>query len=112
VAAREVRHSAVFLAKARSLFPPGGTAAGRASFELFERLVLRAVELQLSRQFDDLPVALPGVEAIRHVMTHAVPMFPPLVVYAMLLTDGTVETLDLEVDEEYWDLIGDDDPDD
>lgn len=106
--AREVRHSAQFLAKARFLFPPGGTAAGRAPFELFERLVLRGVELQLSLQFDDLPVALADVEAIRHVMTHAVPMFPPLVVYAVLLSDGTIETLDLDVDEDYWDLIGDD----
>ena len=108
---RPVRHSAQFLAKARSLFPPGGTETGRASFELFEELVLRAVELQLSRQFDDLPAALPEVEAIRHVMTHAVPFFPPLVIYAILLSDGTVETLDLDIDEEYWDLI-EGDPDD
>ena len=108
---RQVRHSSQFLAKARSLFPPGGTETGRASFELFEELVLRAVELQLSRQFDDLPPALPGLEAIRHVMTHAVPFFPPLVVYAILLSDGTVETVDLDIDDEYWDLI-DDDPDD
>jgi hypothetical protein len=105
---RPVRHSAQFLAKARSLFPPGGSADGRASFELFERLILRSVEFQLSRQFDDLPIALPEVPAIRHVMTHAVPYFPALVIFAVLLTDGTVETLDLDVDEDYWDLIGDD----
>lgn len=73
--------------------------------------MLRGVELQLSRQFDDLPVALADVDAIRHVMTHAVPLFPPLVVYAVLLSDGTIETMDLEVDEDYWDTIGDD-PDD
>lgn len=93
------------------MFPPGGTETGRASFELFEQLVLRAVEFQLSRQFDDLPAALPDVEAIRHVMTHAVPLFPALVIYAILLSDGTVETLDLDVDEDYWDLI-EGDPDD
>jgi hypothetical protein len=90
------------------LFPPGGTETGRASFELFEQLVLRGVELQLSRQFDELPAAFPDVEAIRHVMTHAVPFFPALVIYAVLLSDGTVETLDLDVDEDYWDLLGDD----
>jgi hypothetical protein len=108
---RQVRHSAQFLTKARLLFPPGGTETGRASFELFEERVLRAVELQLSRQFDELPAALPEVEAIRHVMTHAVPFFPPLVIYAILLSDGTVETMDLDIDDEYWDLI-EGDPDD
>jgi hypothetical protein len=41
-------------------------------------------------------------------MTHAVPYFPALVIFAILLTDGTVETLDLDVDQDYWDLIGDD----
>lgn len=39
------------------------------------------------------------------------PFFPALVIYAILLSDGTVETLDLDVDEEYWDLI-ERDPDD
>jgi len=108
---RPVQHSAEFLAKARTLFPPGGSAEGRASFELFERLILRAAELQFSRQFDDLPLALGEVPAIRFVMTHAVPYFPALVIYGILLSDGIVETIDLEVDEEYWDLIGND-PDD
>ena len=105
---REVRHSDQFLAKARTLFPPGGSVDGRASYELFERLVLRAVDLQFSRQFDDLPIALPDVPAIRHVMTHAVPFFPALVVYAILLSDGAIEVVDIDVDEEYWDLISDD----
>ena len=108
---REVRHSDQFLAKARSLFPPGGSDTGRASFELFEELVLRGAELQFSRQFDELPIALAEVPAIRHVMTHAVPFFPALVIYGILLSDGVVEILDLDVDEDYWDLIGDD-PDD
>ena len=105
---RLVRHSADFLSKARSLFPPEGSTTGRAPFDLFERLVLRAAELQFSRQFDDLPIAVPEVPAIRHVMTHAVPFFPALVIYAVLLTDGTVEIIDLEVDEDYWDLTTDD----
>jgi len=41
-------------------------------------------------------------------MTHAVPFFPALVVYAVLLSDGVIEVVDLDVDEEYWDLISDD----
>jgi hypothetical protein len=90
------------------MFPPGGSSSGRPSFELFERLILRAAELQFSLQFDDLPVAVTEVPTIRYVMTHAVPFFPALVLYAVLLVDDTVETLDLDVDEDYWDLIGDD----
>ncbi len=105
---RPVRPSAEFLAKAQALFPPGGSTDGRASFELFERLILRAAELQFSRQFDDLPVPLPEVGAIRHVMTHAVPLFPALILYGILLDDGAVEILDVEVDDDYWDLIADD----
>ena len=93
------------------MYPPGGSPDGRPSFELFERLILRGVELQFSLQFDDLPVALQEVPSIRHVMTHAVPYFPALVIYGILLTDGAVELLDLEVDEDYWDLIAND-PDD
>lgn len=97
--ARRVRHSPGFVAKARSLFPPGGSTTGRASFELFERLILRAAELQFSRQFDDLPIGSTTYPR------------SALIIYAVLLSDGTVETIDLEVDEECWELIGDD-PDD
>lgn len=99
------------MAKAKSFFPPGGSPSGQASYELFEDLVLRGVEQQLARQFDDLPVAVSEVPSIRFVMTHAVPLFPALIVYAILLTDNTVELVDLEVDEDYWDVIADD-PDD
>jgi hypothetical protein len=106
--ARRVRRSTDFLAKARSLFPPGGSTEGRASFELFEQLILRAAELQFSRQFDDLPVAIAEVPGIRHVMTHAVPFFPALILYGILLEDGAVEIVDIEVDEDYWDLLGGD----
>jgi len=93
------------------MFPPGGSTTGRASFELFQQLMLRAAEMQFSLEFDDLPVAVEMVPGVRYVMTHAVPFFPPLIIYAVLMLDGTVETLDLEVDEEYWDMIAED-PDD
>ena len=105
---RKVVRSAAFLDGARRLFPPGGSASGRASFERFEELVLRGVELQFGHQFDDLPVAVPGVESIRHVMTQPVPLFPPLVVYGLLLTDGSIQLIHLEVDDDYWDLIAED----
>ncbi len=108
---RRTVRSAAFVAKAKALFPPGGSVAGRASYELFEDLVLRGVEQQLARQFDDLPVAVSEVPSIRFVMTHAVPFFPALVVYAILLSDDTVELIDLDVDEDYWDVVAGD-PDD
>lgn len=57
------------------------------------------------------PLLVSEVPSIRFVMTHAVPLFPALIVYAILLTDNTVELVDLEVDEDYWDVIADD-PDD
>ena len=81
---------------------------GQAPYELFEDLVLRGVEQQLARQFDDLPVAVPEVPSIRFVMTHAVPFFPALVVYAILVAEDTVELVHLEVDEDYWDLLAGD----
>jgi hypothetical protein len=71
-------------------------------------MILRGAELQFSWQFDDLPVAIADVPAIRHVMTHAVPHFPALILYGMLLEDGVIEIVDIEVDEDYWDLIADD----
>lgn len=108
---REVRRSESFNQQARELYPPGGSSSGQASYEQFEDLVLKGVILMFSRQFDDLPIAVSGVESIRHVMTHAVPLFPALVVYGVLLADGAVELVALDVDEDYWDLIADD-PDD
>lgn len=56
-------------------------------------------------------MAVPEVPSIRHVMTHAVPYFPALIVYAVLLEGDVVELVGLDVDEGYFDFIGDD-PDD
>ena len=43
-------------------------------------------------------------------MTHGVPVFPAMVVYACLGTDDAVELLDVVVDNDYFNLI-DDPPD-
>ena len=108
---RRVFRSPAFLDKAQSLFPHGGSADGRASFELFERLILKAAEEQLARAFDDLPVAVAELPSIRYVMTHAVPFFPALVIYAMVVADPHsgeyVELVGLDVDDDYWDLATD-----
>jgi hypothetical protein len=49
----------------------------------------------------------------RFVMTHAVPYFPAMVIYGMLLVAGGdefVELIDIVLDEDYFDII-ENDPD-
>jgi hypothetical protein len=104
---RQVRRSQAFLEAANRLFPPGGSVDGRASFELFEVGPLAAIEELFARDFESQPEAVEGT-AIRFAMTHGVPVFPPLVVYAVLVTDDVVELIDIIVDDDYFDLIGDD----
>jgi hypothetical protein len=104
---RAVRRSQAFLDAARRLFPPGGTPDGRASFELFEAGPRAAIEELFGRDFEAQPEAVEGT-AIRFAMTHAVPIFPALVIYAVLTTDEVVELIDITIDDDYFDLVGDD----
>ena len=87
--------------------PSRGSSDGRPSFELFEAGPLRAVEELFTRKFDDQPEAIGG-SGIRIAMTHGVPSFPAMVIYACLGTDGHVELLDVVVDGDYLGLVGDD----
>jgi len=48
---------------------------------------------------------------IRFVMTHAVPVFPAMVFFAALGTDGSVDLLDVVIDEDYFEML-EGDPDD
>jgi hypothetical protein len=111
VTRRRVTCSQSFLAAAKQLFPEAGTSGGRPSFELFEAGPLQAAKVQFERQFDDLPD--PGVP-IKAVMTTHVPLFGPLVFYGVLVRDdvGTevVEIVDVIIDPDYLDLVGDDPP--
>ncbi len=108
---REVRRSARFVAKAQGLYPPGGSPDGRPSFELFERLICEVSNPSSPLQFDDLPVALQEVPSIRHVMTHAVPYFPALVIYGILLMTGLSNSWTLKWTRPTGTLIAND-PDD
>ena len=65
----------------------------------------------MSEHFEDLPEAVEGT-GIRFVMTHAVPYFPALVIYGMLVADGEeiIELVDVVIDEDYFDTV-DGDPD-
>lgn len=110
---RPVRRSAAFLERAYKAFPPGGGADGTASFELFDERILQIAELRMSTDFEGLPEAVPGT-AIRFVMTHSLPFFPPLVLYGMLVTEGTdeiIELIDVTVDDDYFEGLNND-PDD
>ena len=102
---RRVRRTTHFLDEAQGLFPLGGSPDGRPSFELFADRILRAVEELFARDFEGQPEAFAG---IRFAMTHAVPVFPALVIYAVLADDDTVELLSITIDDDYFDLIDDD----
>lgn len=104
---RQVRRTARFLTAAKNLYPPGGSADGTPSFELFEAGPLKGAETQFALAFDDLPAAIDGV-AIKAVITHGVPIFPAMVFYGMLATDGAVDLIDVTIDPDYFDQIADD----
>lgn len=99
---RTVRHGARFLAEARRLFPPGGSAEGRPSFDLFAATVLKAAELAFSSDFEGQLAETPG-SPIRLVLTAQTPFFEaPLVFFALLVAADVVEIVDLIVDEDAW----------
>jgi hypothetical protein len=66
---RRVRRSADFLEQAQELFPKGGSAEGRPSFELFEDGPLRGAEMAFSLNFEAQRESVEGVGGIRYVMT-------------------------------------------
>ncbi|MDZ7731776.1 MAG: hypothetical protein U5R31_00500 [Acidimicrobiia bacterium] len=105
---RPVTISEDLVAKARRLFPPGVSASGRPSYEVFRDGPLKAAEAQFGRQFDDLPSATGDVDALRFVMTVATPLFSPMIFYGVLETTGNVAIIDFIDDPDYWDLVGDD----
>jgi hypothetical protein len=95
--------------KAKLLYPDGGSPDGRPSFELFERTILAAALLRFARGFDDLPT-IDGLDSIRFVTTHQVPLFPATVFYGILGTDGVIEMIDFDPDEDSFTLL-ESDPD-
>lgn len=101
----KVTRSQEFERKARHFFPAGGSADGKPSYELFADTVLTGIEFSFSRTFDDLPVAEPGLDAIRAVSTQSSPLFPPLVAFGLRVAEDTVELIDIEVDETFWDRM-------
>lgn len=107
---RPVRWSPDALERAQEYFPIAGAADGRPSWELFERTLLRAAEEAFGRDFEGLATEEPGYP-VRYLIMAATPLFPSPVLFFGMLVDDAVEVVDIDVDEGYTDLVGDD-PDD
>ena len=88
VAPREVRRSATFLAHAMEEFPPVGSVDGGPSWEMFEAGPLKAIEFAFGHSWEKNVVTPEGV---RIVTTHALPFFPAMSIYALLVSDGSQE---------------------
>lgn len=104
---RSTRCSDGFYERAKALFPEGGTQPdGNPGFERFRDGPLDAARAQFSTQFDELPYAVDdSLPTLRFVMTADVPLFAPMVFYAVLGTDGVVELVDVIVDPDYWSML-------
>jgi hypothetical protein len=103
-----VRRSPEFVRQAHAVFPPGGSALGEPSFELFERGPLRGAETAFALNFDAQREAVPGVSGLRLVVVPPTAVFGPLVIWACLTTDDVVELLSLTHDPDYWDDVSGD----
>jgi hypothetical protein len=65
-----------------------------------------AAHLAFERGFDELPIA--AGEAVRFVITAPTEAFAPMVFYGVLVDGGAVEIAGFDVDDDYWDMVGDD----
>ena len=102
---RRVEVSAEVRARAVQEFPPGGSADGRPSYQLFCERALDPVVEAWARDFEASPEAQPGIP-VRVALTFPAPFFPPMAFYGILVSDH-VEIIDYTVDEEYWDTFDD-----
>jgi hypothetical protein len=102
---RPVRRSQDFIEEAQQLFPPGGSASGRPSFQLFEQGPLRGAETAFSLNFEAQLEPVEGVGSLRSVVVPPTAVFGPLVISAILTTDGVVEIVGVIEDDGYWDLV-------
>ncbi|MBA2751628.1 MAG: hypothetical protein H0U41_05250 [Actinobacteria bacterium] len=78
---------------------------------MFVGTVLRAAETAFARDFEGQLAETPG-SPIRLVLTAATPFFPkPLAFYALLADEETVEIVDVVIDEDWLETLGDASPD-
>jgi hypothetical protein len=100
---RQVRMGPSFEAIARQEFPPGGSAEGRPSYELFVDGPLKAFEAAF-QHWERNAMPLPGVDTVRSADVANNPYFPLLTAIAVLVRDNDeyVELVDLLVDWDFW----------
>jgi hypothetical protein len=72
---------------------------------VFEDGPCKAATTAFALNFEAQREAIDGVGAIRLVLTPPTPTFGPLVFYAVLLDDGTVELASITGDPDYWQRI-------
>lgn len=103
---REVRITDDFMFACQRTWEVGGSADGDPPLEMFLDGPVKGVLALLARQFD----ALPEIEGTRFrvAATYDGPVFTPMLFYARLAGDGTVELVDFTVDGDYLDSISDD----
>lgn len=77
---------------------------------MFEEGPLRAVIQAFGDNFEGTGLADPPDTPVRFLMTHHLPFFPAMTVYAMLVGDW-VELVGIDVDADYFRRIAED-PDD
>ena len=92
------------LSEARRRFPPGGSADGTPSFELFESGPLEATIGYFEHEYENAPEAVAGI--IKFYVTIGT-FFPAMVFYAARVEDH-IEIIAFTVDDDYWEQIGGD----
>jgi len=105
---RIVRRSPAILEQAYRLFPAERSTEGKPSYNDFEQGPLLGAETAFSLNFEAQREPVEGVGSIRYVMIPPTVFFGPIVIYACLLSDETVELVSLIHDEGYWERIGED----
>jgi hypothetical protein len=103
---RVVRVSPGVEATIAARFPTERSADGDPSVHDFLTGPYAAAHLAFERGFDRLHEA--AGPAVRFVITAPTPAFPPMVFCGVLLHDDSVEVAGFEIDDDYWDMVGDD----
>ena len=91
--------------KAREYYPSSGSGEGRPTLWHFERGPLEAARQFFSRSFEEGLVESQG-SPVRYWVTRS-SFFPALGFFAIRVGDY-IEILDFDIDESYWELVGDD----
>ena len=105
---RRVRVSVACEQAIAERFPTQRTADGVPGVLDFMVGPYAAAHFAFERGWDELPEA--AGPAVRFAITTPTPVFGPVVFFAVLLSDGSVEIAGFDHDDDYWERIGHDPP--